>query len=591
MATLVYYGNNNLQNSRFTGSSNDGAQSSSDFQLERIPLARGIGSIPVSSRVEEKQINLTGYVKGATQGEFLDNVQVLKTILNYENQFLRFIPTYTEINTCDLTTGFTASDDAANLTADTDDFQYNDTSLKFDIDVSASANDYATITGSITSVDLSSVAEDGNIEFWIYLPAVTGITDINFRIGSDSSNYYSKTFNTNYQEQSLQQGWNLLSMKWDSDTSVTGTPSNSAIDYVYVRINHTLTEDLNGCRLDAFLWVDEERLRNFPSYRLGSIDVPGDHWVLTNSPYSVSFVNYTGLSQSTHSFTLLDKTGVTATTTDTVTLDGSFAALPLFDVNINSGTNLDSIKITNITTTQNIVFSDTFVALDNFLFGGEDFNISKNGNPVAFSGQIPDFRLGKNQIRLELGTTGATSTSQTSGSNEYTYTTSTTPDRKYIYQSFTAPATGDLSDVSVLTRQVYSGGGAGTPYEYPVWILGDDGTGKPDWSNDLQSGFVTPTTSGTATYASVVWSGSVSSVTNGSRYHIAINTQVFIPPDLLYWTASDSNPLPSEKSHYSATQSTTIAEEANRDFCFDLTVQPTPSYNLDYNLSYKKLRL
>jgi hypothetical protein len=144
------------------------------------------------------------------------------------------------VNTCDATTNWAASDDAANVAGGT--AIRGTASVEFDVDVSASANNYATLTNaSLGTVDCS--AANGFLKFWLYVPAAfnTDLTAVKVRLGSDSSNYHEWTLGTLTEASN-----NLIVLDFD-DASDTGTPDDSSVDYFRLQITYAAgyTDKLN----------------------------------------------------------------------------------------------------------------------------------------------------------------------------------------------------------------------------------------------------------------------------------------------------------------------------------------------------------
>lgn len=110
--------------------------------------------------------------------------------------------------------------------------------ISFDVDVSQSVNNYALIENStMTSIDLDDYKNLGKIRFWCYIPSVTNFTSVEIRWGNDSSNYWSASATTQADGTALIAGWNFININW-SDASETGTVTESAVDYLAVKMNY-----------------------------------------------------------------------------------------------------------------------------------------------------------------------------------------------------------------------------------------------------------------------------------------------------------------------------------------------------------------
>lgn len=148
-----------------------------------------------------------------------------------------------------------AGTDAANLAVDTQNGIDSQTALRFDIDVSASVTNTATIRNTtFTAVDLTDYQNKGSVFFKVYFPAATtNITSIELRIGSDTGNYLSATKTVQSTGESFTAGKNLIRVDW-SDFSTTGAPVITAIDYSEITINYGAGQtDMNGVLVDQLV--------------------------------------------------------------------------------------------------------------------------------------------------------------------------------------------------------------------------------------------------------------------------------------------------------------------------------------------------
>lgn len=162
--------------------------------------------------------------------------------------------------------------DATNLTIDTNEYTEGTGSFNFDVDVSQSGNNRATIVNStLTSSDLSNLEGLGSWLVDVYIPDVTNISSVTLYWGSSSSNYYSSTSTTDYNGQSFVNGWNTLKFDWQSATT-TGAPVSSAITYSRIDINYTGSQtDDTDFRIDNIRVVRPERLTfHYISFKVGT---------------------------------------------------------------------------------------------------------------------------------------------------------------------------------------------------------------------------------------------------------------------------------------------------------------------------------
>lgn len=116
-------------------------------------------------------------------------------------------------------------------------------------DLPASSPNYIEFAAP-TTLDLSSHKFISTLFVWTYIPTGSGVTSINLRWGSSSSDYYSSTVTTTQQGSAFQNGWNLLAFDWVT-ASTTGTPDATAIDYL--RVTYTTNSVAQtGVKLDNF---------------------------------------------------------------------------------------------------------------------------------------------------------------------------------------------------------------------------------------------------------------------------------------------------------------------------------------------------
>lgn len=167
-------------------------------------------------------------------------------------------PTLVLINDAFDTDGtWTASDDAENVTTDTDEFKVGTGSINFDVDVSDSSSNQATMSvTNMTAQNLGSFDESGKWRVWIFLPDVTYINSVEMRWGSSSTKYWALDTEKDYKKFSFHDGWNLVEFNWaDGDVTETGSPvlaDAQAIDFLYFTIKYSAAQpDDEDFRLDA----------------------------------------------------------------------------------------------------------------------------------------------------------------------------------------------------------------------------------------------------------------------------------------------------------------------------------------------------
>lgn len=575
---LVYFGNNNLQvPGKVTVNSTDDP-SGAPNEVQRSPLARGQGSIPTNVRITEKTITIEGDLYSDTNKTLVERLREFKTMLDVPDSYLRIMPesSFQVLHDPEAVGSWSGSDDAVSLSADTTDFQYGTTSLKFNIVVATSANDQATLTNSsLTSVNLSTHTSTGSFEFWVYIPDPLYITGINLRVGSDSSNYYSATITTDYQGKTFSTGWNLLSADWSAMTT-TGSPNAAALTYLRIQIQYQSAQaDMSGLRLDGFLWVNDDLVRNYPAYRIdASPQITRNNSDINRVQFSAQFLNYTGTSIGTHSVTGFNKTGVTALQDDeTVDIDGSYKPLPQFTITVNTATGLDTISIVNILTGETLTYSGSWAAGDKIVVGGRSFISQLNGATKDFTGKIPSAALKRNRFRLQLATTSPTVTS---------FTTNTTQRKvsegNYLAQSFVAGATGTITKIEILAYQTISA-------FYDFISIYADSAGSPGTRLGLAT-IVIPVGS---TLAYIASTSPAAAVTNGTTYWIVFQNTIVYGAGSgsdVYWGYDGAGGYGSGAAKTSTNGTSWSAATGDQDF--KVTISPAPAYNIDWSMVYNK---
>jgi hypothetical protein len=132
----------------------------------------------------------------------------------------------------------TTNSDALNVTVDTIEKQEGSASLNFDIDVSQSGNNKATIQNTtLDQQDLSTYEDLGSWLVEVYIPDTANFTSFTLYWGSDTSNYWSTTVTTDIDGSAFSDGWNKLKLDWNSATK-TSSPDVTAIDYVGYDFNY-----------------------------------------------------------------------------------------------------------------------------------------------------------------------------------------------------------------------------------------------------------------------------------------------------------------------------------------------------------------
>ncbi len=156
------------------------------------------------------------------------------------------LPQGVVIDTCEATTGWTANSTASSLTEDNVNYASGSGSLSFNV---------TTGTGSISktlasTLDMSSQLNQASWFYYLYLPSGAALTSTEIRIGSSSSNYYSRVLTSTNEGNSFATGWNLIRGDWNGCT-VVGSPTVTAISYVYIGV--TVASNQTGIKVDNII--------------------------------------------------------------------------------------------------------------------------------------------------------------------------------------------------------------------------------------------------------------------------------------------------------------------------------------------------
>lgn len=125
---------------------------------------------------------------------------------------------------------------ASGIVTDNVTFAANNGSVSFNLSAGSAGSTGYLENSTMTSVNLSSLLNQGTIFLYVYLPTATDFNNIILRWGSSSSNYYQVTATQTQSQTTFQNGWNLIAFPWLGAT-VVGSPNASAI--TYLRVTYT----------------------------------------------------------------------------------------------------------------------------------------------------------------------------------------------------------------------------------------------------------------------------------------------------------------------------------------------------------------
>ena len=154
----------------------------------------------------------------------------------------------------------TTNSDAVTVVADEIEMTEGAGSTKFDVDVSQSANNRATLSSTITSVDLTDWDDIGSFTLDVYVPDATETTSVTLYWGNSSTVYFSLAKTTDAQGNTIADGWNTFKFDWP-DATETGSVDVTAIDYIRIDVNYGAGQgDDTGYRIDNLQIAKPERL-------------------------------------------------------------------------------------------------------------------------------------------------------------------------------------------------------------------------------------------------------------------------------------------------------------------------------------------
>jgi len=403
MSSLVLYGSQNLSNSKMGISQISGFRGSNS-QIQRINNARFPGSTVVDKKVSDRTLSASGVIRSTADLSLEEVINEYSKAFSKEDRYFRISTNYLVFTDLKDGTGWQIQGDTTTNSFDSESFQYEDGSIKFNADVSLGNGYSGVYTETGVEQNLSAYGTTGAFEAWVYLPQTSGVTGIELKVGNDTSNYYSGTVKNQYDDTPFEVGWNYISFMIE-EMAVTGVIDPYSIgEYLSIKINYgaLMSEDKSDFRLGGIIWQDEVQTRNFRSF-VEDFDVNMEHYDISRASFTLSVFAYEGIAESTGDYTVLGVTGLTAITyADDVTFEGSYSPLPKFTINVTSATNVTNITFTNVTTGDEIGIARTYSAGDKIVIDTYKREVLANGTAVDYDDVLPRFTLGKNDIQVSI---------------------------------------------------------------------------------------------------------------------------------------------------------------------------------------------
>lgn len=149
----------------------------------------------------------------------------------------------TDANT---TTGWTVIGGGSNIRIDNINFVSAGASVQFDMSTAVTGGLEFNFTPVI---DLTTYLNQSSQFVYVYLPTATDITSVEFRWGTNNTNYYSRVLTVAADGTTFVNGWNLIKADWLGAT-VTGTPTVTSIGYTAINITKNANTQ-TGVKVDA----------------------------------------------------------------------------------------------------------------------------------------------------------------------------------------------------------------------------------------------------------------------------------------------------------------------------------------------------
>jgi hypothetical protein len=146
------------------------------------------------------------------------------------------------ISTLETTTSgggtWVAVGDAENVRDNGDDYMKGSGSVFFDIGAGGTTTAGIENTGLDTSDITEFLGGHSSVFVWVRINSTTNLTNFILKLGTDSTNYYSKTVTARHDGNAFQSGWNLLRFPLTSLTE-TGTVTDTSIGYAALYMTKT----------------------------------------------------------------------------------------------------------------------------------------------------------------------------------------------------------------------------------------------------------------------------------------------------------------------------------------------------------------
>lgn len=584
MANLLLYGSQNLSSNKSLTSAKDGSRGM-NIVVDRLPNTRSAGSTVVNKKIAERVITLSGVLQSQGSLGLTDVIDEYKKAFAENDRYFRVSTNWQDIFNFESATGWSASNDATNISTSDSNYQYGTKSVTFDIDVSASANDYATITNSsLTSKDLSGVSGTGNIEFWMYLPSQVYVSTVTLRFGNDASNYYSFDFSQQYDGTDLQSGWNYFSNAWSSFTE-TGTVNDGALDYCVFEVAYSSSQaDMAGLAVSGLLWQLDTNSRNYRCYSEG-ISANDLSYNIGYTEFQARLLNYDGVSRATNTDLVLDVNSTSGTQSFTVDFGGTAEQFPNISIDYTTASNLDTIELENLTNNSSVVLDVGTVSGDILNIDTKSKQVNKTGTIVDYNYVLPEFEAGINILKLTHLSNSPQVISQSNSDSSFIPT-----GEEGICVSFVPTVNSTVIAATINAKINYIGPNSFRNIGVRIYSDSASTVVFPV----VASGFFRVTIDDTTYKSFPVTFTSSNQLVAGTRYWLSFfqySSSFFNPLSIDYQRLSTPSPAPNIRKINSYTDPSVGQASYSGDMVYSITLNPVLTIDYDISITNNKLYL
>lgn len=368
-------------------------------QNELIGNVRREGSTLLDSRVADKPMSVSFTIipfEGDTK-TVNEIVAEMKTSVSDIGRYFRVLRDWRSI--CDV-----SSLDDWQVDGDTTSISLNSTDFMFDSSIEFNYSENTTYAAGIRNemlagVNLSDVTATGNFEFGVYVPASSTVASVSLQVGSDLDNYLSSTFEFQYDGAPIATGWNWFSVGW-SEMAVEGAIDTNLLGrYIQILVNYDDSQESEtGLLFTGLIWQNEKSTRNYRSVDSGIARL------VHHANYVEGVANFvctTGVAEDSSEGTFYTVTESNDIVHDaSVEFGGSYPPIPIMKIKLLATTNLDSIRVENLTTQDLSTITDTWSDGDTLYINFNNGDVKLNNINTPYTAVLPRFVVGLNKIRL-----------------------------------------------------------------------------------------------------------------------------------------------------------------------------------------------